>query len=256
MGAAVTATELARQAQAHVAAGRTTQAEALWWQMAQGVYGLIVPIARRYAVGAAMDDLLQEGLIGAYVAATKYDPARGTQFSTMARWWARAYIHRANERDTGVTISSWGNETLRRADCVIAEHEAAGRTPTAEQLLDELRGTKGVSAAVLHDAMAARRGVLSSDAPVGPYDELRLGDTLTAGEADPALGVEVDRALAEMPQREAEALIRWVVHGETMEAIGAEFGCGRERVRQLIRTGIARATGQALPKSAARRVAA
>jgi len=57
---------------------------------------LVVPIARRYAVlGVRLMDLLQEGNIGLMEAAKRYDPRRGTRFSTYATWWVRHHIKRA-----------------------------------------------------------------------------------------------------------------------------------------------------------------
>ena len=48
---------------------------------------LVVSIARRYHnVGVNIQDLVQEGSLGLYRAAEKFDPSKGFKFSTYASW--------------------------------------------------------------------------------------------------------------------------------------------------------------------------
>lgn len=59
---------------------------------------LVYQIARRYGTadpGTTFDDLVQEGMLGLFTAARRYDPDRGTRFSTYATWWVRQAIQRA-----------------------------------------------------------------------------------------------------------------------------------------------------------------
>ena len=58
--------------------------------------GLVVSIARRYdAPGFRLLDLIQEGNIGLWRAAERYDWRKGFKFSTYATWWVRQQITRA-----------------------------------------------------------------------------------------------------------------------------------------------------------------
>ncbi len=58
--------------------------------------GLVISIVKKYANGhVPIEDLIQEGNLGLIVAAERFDPERGCQFSTYAVWWIRDYVSRA-----------------------------------------------------------------------------------------------------------------------------------------------------------------
>lgn len=57
---------------------------------------LVLDLAgKRVGRGVPLADLVQEGWIGLRIAAGRYDPNRGTRFSTMATWWIRRALRNA-----------------------------------------------------------------------------------------------------------------------------------------------------------------
>ncbi len=57
---------------------------------------LVGALAKRYrGLGLPIEDLIQEGAVGLMNAARKFDPRRGTRFSTYAHYWIRQAILRA-----------------------------------------------------------------------------------------------------------------------------------------------------------------
>src|SRR5207245_10249824 len=57
---------------------------------------LVVRVARRYLHrGLSLLDLIEEGNLGLLHAVRKFQPGRGTRFSTYAVWWIRQAVTRA-----------------------------------------------------------------------------------------------------------------------------------------------------------------
>ena len=74
----------------------------------------VYKIALRYTVQAEIDDLLQEGYLGFYAAATRFDGSVGTSFLTYAGFWVRQRMRRYIENCCSVVrISSGMAEKVR-----------------------------------------------------------------------------------------------------------------------------------------------
>ena len=209
---------------------------------------LVVQVARRYVNrGLALPDLIEEGNIGLLRAVEKYEPERGTRFSTYATWWIRQAVTRAlaNQART-IRLPVHVEMLLGR---YTREHrrltQALGRTPTAGELAQAL----GTSEEQVGELEELRLQPVSLDAPLGA-DTRRLGDTIVDEAADPAAALtrllheraELVAVLDDLAPNERTVLRRrFGLDGdepETLEAIGRRLDFSRERVRQIEGAGL------------------
>ncbi|WSB55493.1 sigma-70 family RNA polymerase sigma factor [Streptomyces cellulosae] len=211
---------------------------------------LAIDIARRYLPSAGdleLDDLIQEGVLGLNRAAEKFDPTMGYKFSTYASWWVRQSVTRAIA-NTGsvVRLPVHVRDDLRRVEQYARRFEERnGRSATVVELAEGL-GEKPESIRALLDYSAP---VIHLDIPVDEEGGATLGDLVLASKAerpedeiirrllkDQILGT-IGAMLTDADPRLARLLEgRFGLDGEdpmTLEALGKEFGCTRERVRQL-----------------------
>ncbi|MEU9490328.1 MULTISPECIES: sigma-70 family RNA polymerase sigma factor [Streptomyces] len=211
---------------------------------------LAIGIARRYLPSAGdleLDDLIQEGVLGLNRAAEKFDPAMGYKFSTYASWWVRQSVTRAIA-NTGsvVRLPVHVRDDLRRVEQYARRFEERnGRSATVAELAEGL-GEKPESVRALLDYSAP---VIHLDIPVGEEGGATLGDLVLASRVErpedeiirrllkDQIFEMIGEILTDTDPRLARLLEgRFGLDGEdpmTLQALGKEFGCTRERVRQL-----------------------
>jgi RNA polymerase sigma factor (sigma-70 family) len=209
---------------------------------------LVVQIARRYINrGLPLPDLIEEGNIGLLRAVDKYEPERGTRFSTYATWWIRQAVARAlaNQART-IRLPVHVEMLLGRYK---REHrrltQTLGRNPTAGELAQAL----GTGEEQIDELEKLRLQPVSLDAPLGA-DTRRVGDTLVDEAADPAAALtrlfheraDLVAVLDDLAPNERTVLRRrFGLDGdepETLEAIGRRLDYSRERVRQIESAGL------------------
>ena len=218
---------------------------------------LVIAMAGRFRrYGLPMGDLVQEGAVGLMQAAERFEPDRGVRFSTYASWWVRAAMQDFVLRNWSIVrtgTTSAGKKlffNLRRLRARLGDLEGRLAPEACAKIALDL----GLEPADV-EAMASRlsAGDRSLNAPVsGDADEDWLGllpDEAAGPEAAAGQAIDGERrgalvvqALAVLSPREREIVLARRLSDEprTLEALGAEIGVSKERVRQIEATALGR----------------
>jgi RNA polymerase primary sigma factor len=205
---------------------------------------LVVRIAGEFNnLGLPMADLISEGNLGLIKAVEKFRPFKGSKFSSYASWWIRQSIHRAlGDQSHAIRLSPLAVSKLSRLRRIAhIMTDSLGREPTDDELAEEL----GIdSSAVQHLKNVGARPA-SMDAVVSEDGGTTFGSLIVDESAeDPLevlsgkdLGVEALELLDRLKAKQRAVVVRrFGLEGHramTLEDIGTELGCTRERVRQL-----------------------
>lgn len=165
---------------------------------------LVVSVAKKYMGHAVrLEDIIQEGNVGLLKAVERFEPSRGTRFSTYAIWWIRAYVRR-----------------------FVREQQSAVHVP-GDSLGDRPRDLS-LEAAMDEDGELTLGDRMASTGPSA--DEQFLEEELKAG---------VQQALLAVRKRLGGLgwdIVRWRLSAHdprTLQEIGERWGLSRERVRQV-----------------------
>jgi RNA polymerase primary sigma factor len=205
---------------------------------------LVARIAAEFGhLGLPLSDLISEGNLGLIKAVEKFRPFKGSKFSSYASWWIRQAIHRAlAEQSHAIRLTPLAMSKLAKLRRVAHGMAGAmGRDPTDEELAEEL----GIEASSVQHLKNVGSRPASMDAVVSEDGGATLGSLLVDESAeDPLstlsgkdLGIEAAELLDTLKSRERAVVARrFGLEGHaamTLEEIGVELGCTRERVRQI-----------------------
>jgi RNA polymerase sigma-B factor len=201
-------------------------------------------LARRYSTGAEREDLEQIASLALVNAIHRFDPGRGTAFTSFAFPTIIGELKRYF-RDCGwsVRVPRSLQELAARVEQTIAPMTAElGRTPTAEEIARRLETT--VELVLEARASASAHRADSLDRRLGEGDDAGTLVERLGGE-DPGYrevedNVDVDRLLATLPAKEREALRLRFREDLVQREIGERLGISQMHVSRLIGQAIER----------------
>ena len=203
---------------------------------------LVIYWAKRYrSSGLPMQDLIQEGNIGLMRAAEKFDPRRGTRFSTYASWWIRQALARAIcDKQDLIRIPVHMHQKLRRVDRML---EGAGGAEAAPETVRAAVETSGIVSFKEWESAHRLQQPVSLDRRPDPQRDgpMEIEDTAAVNPVREVYLREIKEQIGIMleelpPRHQAVLRLRFGLDGgreHTLESIGARLRISRERVRQI-----------------------
>lgn len=216
---------------------------------------LVVSVAKKYVPkchSLEFMDLIMEGNIGLMRAIESFDVSKGFKFSTYAIWWIRQAIMRGiGNQDTLIAIPVHMQEKMFkiRQEMARSEVKTGGHLSRKEiaRIVDENTTTREQKLGIMRCMNV--NSVTSLDVSVANGDN--DGDDISLYAIIPDSGMTVEERVMDgsthdiimnvlndpvFSAKERDIIIkRFGLEGKeyTLEALGAEYGVTRERIRQI-----------------------
>ncbi len=216
-------------------------------ELVQANLRFVVSVAKQYQnQGLSLSDLINEGNIGLYKAAERFDHTRGFKFISYAVWWIRQSILQAIAESARIVRLPMNkiSSTNKINKMMMKFEQRYEREPSDKELAELL----DVAEKDIKEMSTGIGWSVSFDTPVGEGEDRTMidffeGDPI-AGNANAVLDNEslkkdIGDILRNMiSQRDADIVShRFGINGKeelSLEAIGEKFSLTRERVRQIV----------------------
>jgi RNA polymerase sigma-B factor len=221
-----------------------------------------LPLARRLAARyhrrqEPLEDLVQVASLGLVKAVERYDPSRGTRFSSFAVPTISGELRR-HFRATAWNLHvprGVQEDALKVRDATSRLTHRLGRAPRIGELSEET----GLDAETIAEALQARaaQAMASLDQPAGQWAEdgdASLSEHVGAddGRFDVVEHQAVLRSLLRaLPRREREVLFLRFARDLTQSEIAERVGCSQMQVSRILRRTLAQLTEQVEQQKAA-----
>lgn len=212
---------------------------------------LVAKIAMRYrGYGLPIADIVSEGNVGLMQAVRRFDPERGIRLSTYAMWWIKATIQEYVLRSWSlVKISANSAQKklffkLKRSKSAISALEDGDLRPEHVKTIAErlkvserevvnmdrrLRGDVSLNSRIQHDGEAG--DALERLVDPSPCHDIKMAEDQELAQRRQALRAAVQTL---SPREKNIFTVRYLTESPPkLEALAAEYGISRERVRQI-----------------------
>lgn len=215
-----------------------------WEEFIERNLRLVIPIARYYKGTMELEDAIQEGNLGLIRAVESFDPSKGFKFSTYATPWIRNYIERArSQKYTPIRIPCHFVEQINHYRTYVRAYENRyGYKPSIATIKKDLNLTDEQ----IQQIQISLLSIVSLDKEIDTedHDSTVLANFIPADQ-DSTEKIVLDQemlndlidALDRLSIKEKTIInLRFGLDGRnrmTLEEVGQEFGCTRERIRQI-----------------------